>query len=119
MEYILSFDIAKGKSVYCFIDETKNIIIETTSINHNKKEFEDSRIYVDLFPCNECAKKIIQNEIKEVIYLSDKYKDSDSTKASKHLFDTCRVKYTQLKKTTKRIIEVPLSDEKISYIEEI
>ena len=80
MEYILSFDIAKGKSVYCFIDETKNIIIETTSINHNKKEFEDSRIYVDLFPCNECAKKIIQNEIKEVIYLSDKYKDSDSMK---------------------------------------
>ena len=86
MEYILSFDIAKGKSVYCFIDETKNIIIETTSINHNKKEFEDSRIYVDLFPCNECAKKLSK---------------------------------TKLKKTTKRIIEVPLSDEKISYIEEI
>ena len=42
-----------------------------------KKEFENSRIYVDLFPCNECAKKIIQNGIKEVIYLSDKYKDTD------------------------------------------
>ena len=40
MEYILSFDIAKGKSVYCFIDENKNIIIEPTSINHNKKEFD-------------------------------------------------------------------------------
>ena len=40
MEYILSFDIAKGKSVYCFIDEKKNIIIEPTSINHNKKEFD-------------------------------------------------------------------------------
>src|SRR5574344_1341249 len=40
MEYILSFDIAKRKSVYCFIDETKNIIIEPTSINHNKKEFD-------------------------------------------------------------------------------
>ena len=40
MEYILSFDIAKGKSVYCFIDETKNIIIEPASINHNKKEFD-------------------------------------------------------------------------------
>ena len=38
MEYILSFDIAKGKSVYCLIDENKNMIIEPTSINHNKKE---------------------------------------------------------------------------------
>lgn len=84
-----------------------------------KKEFENSRIYVDLFPCNECAKKIIQNGIKEVIYLSDKYKDTDSTKAAKHLFDTCGVKYHQLKKTSKKSIEVPLSDEKISYIEEI
>ncbi len=41
MEYILSFDIAKGKSVYCFIDNNKNIIIEPTSINHNKKEFDE------------------------------------------------------------------------------
>ena len=119
MEYILSFDIAKGKSVYCFIDETKNIIIETTSINHNKKEFEDSRIYVDLFTCNECAKKIIQNGIKEVIYISDKYKDTDSTKAAKLLFDTCGVRYHKLKNTSKKSIEVPLSDKKISYIEEI
>ena len=41
MEYILSFDIAKGKSVYCFIDNNKNIIIEPTLINHNKKEFDE------------------------------------------------------------------------------
>ena len=40
MEHILSFDIAKGKSVYCFIDENKNLIIEPTSINHNKNEFD-------------------------------------------------------------------------------
>ena len=40
MEYILSFDIAKGKSVYCFVDEKKNIVIKPTSINHNKKEFD-------------------------------------------------------------------------------
>ena len=84
-----------------------------------KKEFENSRIYVDLFPCNECAKKIIQNGIKEVIYISDKYKDTDSTKAAKLLFDTCGVKYHKLKNTSKKLIEVPLSDEKISYIEEI
>ena len=40
MKYILSFDIAKGKSVYCFIDQLKNIIIEPTSIEHNKNDFD-------------------------------------------------------------------------------
>lgn len=40
MKYILSFDIAKGKSVYCFIDELKNIIIEPSSIEHNKNDFD-------------------------------------------------------------------------------
>ena len=48
-----------------------------------KKEFEGARIYVDLFPCNECAKKIIQNGIKEVIYLSDKYKNLDERPSDK------------------------------------
>lgn len=62
----------------------------------NKKDFENSKVYVDLFPCNECAKEIIQSGIKEVIYLSDKYKDTNETKASKKLFDTCGVKYRQL-----------------------
>ena len=61
-----------------------------------KKEFEGARIYVDLFPCNECAKRIIQCGIKEVIYLSDKYKDTDSTNASKKMFDTCGVTYREL-----------------------
>ena len=61
-----------------------------------KKEFEGARIYVDLFPCNECAKKIIQSGIKEVVYLSDKYKDTDSTIASKLMFDTCGVTYREL-----------------------
>ena len=39
----------------------------------SKKDLESAKIYVDLFPCNECAKIIIQSGIKEVIYLSDKY----------------------------------------------
>ena len=39
----------------------------------SRKDLEDAKIYVDLFPCNECAKLIIQSGIKEVIYLSDKY----------------------------------------------
>ena len=41
MKYILSFDIAKGKSVYCFIDEKKNIIRDATLIEHKKDEFDE------------------------------------------------------------------------------
>ena len=64
------------------------------SITH--EEFENAKIYVDLFPCNECAKLIIQSGIKEVIYLSDKYNGTDENIASKRLFDTCKVKYKQI-----------------------
>lgn len=63
----------------------------------SRKDLEGAKLYVDLFPCNECSKLIIQSGIKEVIYLSDKYKDSDSVIASKHLLDVCEVKYRQFK----------------------
>ena len=62
----------------------------------HKRDFEGAKIYVALFPCNECAKAIIQSGIKEVIYLSDKYKDQDNFKASKILFDKCNVKCREL-----------------------
>ena len=69
----------------------------------NRKELENARVYVDLFPCNECAKLIIQSGIKEVIYLSDKYAKTDGVIASKRLFDTCGVKYHQMKTSNKEI----------------
>ncbi len=50
-------------------------------------------MYTTLFPCNECAKAIMQSGIAEIIYLSDKYADSDSVKASKRMFETAGVKY--------------------------
>lgn len=82
-----------------------------------KKEFEGARIYVDLFPCNECAKRIIQSGIKEVIYLSDKYKDTDSTIASKLMFDTCGVTYRELKKDYQKTLKISLeADTPVEYI---
>ncbi len=63
----------------------------------SRKDLEQARIYVDLFPCNECAKLIIQSGIKEVIYLRDKYKDTDGVIISKRMFDKCGVKYHELK----------------------
>ena len=70
----------------------------------SRKELENARIYVDLFPCNECAKIIIQSGIKEVIYLSDKYANTDGTIASKKMFDTCGVKYRQIELSGKEIV---------------
>ena len=62
----------------------------------SKKDLEEAKIYVDLFPCNECAKIIIQSGIKEVIYLSDKYSNSENNIASRRLFDECKVKYHKI-----------------------
>lgn len=59
----------------------------------SRKDLENAKIYVVLFPCNECAKAIIQSGIKEVIYLSNKYENTDETKASIAMFDKCNVKY--------------------------
>ena len=61
----------------------------------NKKDLEGAKLYVTLFPCNECTKLIIQNGIKEIIYLSDKYANTDGPKASKIMFDKCEVKFTE------------------------
>ena len=76
---------------------------ELNAILNYRGNLEGSKIYVKLFPCNECAKAIIQSGIKEVIYKEDKYKDSDNVIVSKSMFDTCGVKYTEYKSTGKKI----------------
>ena len=62
-------------------------------LNYAGSRLKGAKVYVSLFPCNECAKAIIQSGIKEIIYLSDKYADSESVRASKHLFDLTGVVY--------------------------
>lgn len=65
-------------------------------LNARGKSLEGCSIYVNLFPCHECARNIIQSGIKEVYYLIDKYADTDSIKASKYMFEKAGVKLTQL-----------------------
>ena len=72
-------------------------------LNANGRDLRGSRIYVALFPCNECAKAIIQCGIKEVRYLSDKYADSMSTLASKRMMMSAGVQFTQLRTNLKEI----------------
>ena len=72
-------------------------------LNASGRDLRGSRIYVALFPCNECAKAIIQSGIKEVIYLSDKYHDTMLNLVSKRMLSAACVKFTQLKTTVKSI----------------
>jgi dCMP deaminase len=64
-------------------------------LNANGKSLKGARVYVYLFPCNECAKAIIQAGIKEIIYISDKYANEKNTLASKKMLNAAGVKLTQ------------------------
>ena len=73
-------------------------------LNANGRDLRGSRLYVALFPCNECAKAIIQSGVAEVVYLSDKYEGTPMNLASKRMLDAAGVKRTQLTTTIKSII---------------
>lgn len=73
-------------------------------LNYNGGALRGARLYVTLFPCNECAKAIIQKGIKEVIYISDKYADSIATIASKRMFDMAGVSCRQYEPQGKELL---------------
>jgi len=77
---------------------------EANAIMNSNKSVKGCRLYVHLFPCNECAKIIIQSGIKEVIYESDKYKDVDIFKVAKKMLKTAGITLRQYKPKNKLII---------------
>lgn len=72
-------------------------------LNYRGGNLEGAKIFVTLFPCNECAKAIIQAGIKEVIYVSDKYEGTPSNTAAKKMFDAAGVKYVKYQKSGRTI----------------
>ncbi|MDE7068188.1 MAG: cytidine deaminase, partial [Schaedlerella arabinosiphila] len=72
-------------------------------LNYSGGSLVGARLYVSLFPCNECAKAIIQCGIREVIYANDKYSDTPSVIASKRMMDAAGVKYHQYRKTEREV----------------
>jgi dCMP deaminase len=74
-----------------------SIRITDIPVSANGRDLRGSKLYVALFPCNECAKAIIQSGVREVVYLSDKYADTPATLASKRMFAAAGVKCTQLR----------------------
>lgn len=72
-------------------------------LNRGEVSLDGAILYVTLFPCNECAKAIIQSGIKEVVYMSDKYADMANTIVSKRIFDMAGVKYRQYQPTGRKV----------------
>lgn len=80
-------------------------------LNAGGNDLKGCRIYVALFPCNECAKAIIQCGIKEVIYISDKYSQTDLVHASKRMLQCAGVKLTPF--SSEKIITIDFNAENI------
>jgi len=72
-------------------------------LNYRGGSLENTKIYVNLFPCNECAKAIIQAGIKKVIYSCDKYNGTPGNIAAKKLFDSAGVEYIAYKPSGRKI----------------
>ncbi|NXI64816.1 DCTD deaminase, partial [Anseranas semipalmata] len=64
-------------------------------MNKNSADVKGCSMYVALFPCNECAKLIIQAGIKEIIFMSDKYHDTTEMTAARRMFDLAGIVYRQ------------------------
>jgi dCMP deaminase len=72
-------------------------------LNYRGGSLEGAKLYVSLFPCNECAKAIIQAGIKTVVYDNDKYHNTPATIASRRMLDAAGVRYYQYQRTGRKI----------------
>lgn len=73
-------------------------------LNKTSADTKGCILYVVLFPCNECAKVIIQSGFKEIVYMSDKYAHMESTIGSKLMFDAAGIKYTKFVPKENKIV---------------
>ena len=90
-------DLCDSKYAYVTHSELNAIL------NYRGGSLEGTKLYVTLFPCNECAKAIIQAGIKTIVYKDDKYPESPSVRASKRMLNAAGVRYYQYEKTGRKI----------------
>ncbi|CAG2053110.1 unnamed protein product [Timema podura] len=93
------FQMDTHYNVKCFCHAEMNAIL-----NKNSADVKGCTIYVGLFPCNECAKIIIQSGIVEVVYMSDKHSHKVKTQAAKRMFDFVGIKYSQYQPRMSQIV---------------
>lgn len=73
-------------------------------LNYRGGSLEGAKLYVSLFPCNECAKAIIQAGIKTIVYDCDKYEKTPAVIASKRMLDAAGVRYYRYNRTNRKIV---------------
>lgn len=94
-------DELKSKYLYATHSELNAIL------NYRGGSLEGAKMYVTLFPCNECAKAIIQSGIKKVVYDDDKYSDTPSVVASKRMLKSAGIEIQRYERN-ERVIEISL-----------
>ena len=99
-EFPWNRDDALGETKYQYVVHAELNAI----LNASGKSLSGSTLYVGLFPCNECAKAIIQSGIKEVIYLSDKYSGTPSVEASRRMLCAAGVTLTEIKPKKSQLV---------------
>jgi len=83
-------------------------------LNKNSADVRGCSLYVALFPCNECAKLVIQSGIREVVFFSDKYHYKPEMLAARRLLDLAGVTYRQhVPKQAKIVIDFSAIDPNI------
>ena len=93
-------------SKYAFV-----VHAELNAILNSQRSVRGCTIYVSLFPCNECAKAIIQSGIKKIVYESDKYNGVDTNIASKRMLKAAGVELVRISYTISIHVEKKINEE--------
>lgn len=96
-------------SKYAFV-----VHAELNAILNSQRSVRGCTIYVSLFPCNECAKAIIQSGIKKIVYESDKYNGVDTNIASKRMLKAAGVELIRISNTISIQVEKKINEESSS-----
>ena len=96
-------------SKYAFV-----VLAELNAILNSQRSVRGCTIYVSLFPCNECAKAIIQSGIKKIVYESDKYNGVDTNIASKRMLKAAGVELVRISNTISIQVEKKINEESSS-----
>lgn len=90
-------DPLETKYVYTVHSELNAIL------NYRGGSLEGAKLYVSLFPCNECAKAIIQAGIREIIYDCDKYDGTPGITASKMMLNAAGVRFRRYERSGRKV----------------
>ena len=88
-----------GKDMSAGIEHQKYAYVvhaEANAILHSPRSLANTRVYVTLFPCHECAKLIASCKVSEIIYLSDKHQGLESNRIAKKIFRLAEITTRQL-----------------------